>query len=175
MMAQIADDLGLANLPVAARWRGVADETAAAARGGARTVLVIDDADMAQPGSLRALSRLVGACPAMSMIAACRHDRYDQVLQELGGCPLKVELSPWELPEIRDYLQAGLRSAGGRIDVFTDQAVIRLYELSEGLPGVIARLAELALLTGAGCRTNRIGPDLIEAAGNELMRVPVAA
>ncbi len=64
IVAQVADELGLASLAPAARWRAIADETAAAARGGARTVLIIDDADLATAsGGLRTLSRLVGACP----------------------------------------------------------------------------------------------------------------
>jgi type II secretory pathway predicted ATPase ExeA len=172
---QVSSLLGLQHVPATWRWRAICDETATAARGGARTVLVVDDAELAGEESLRTLSRLIGACPAMSMIVACRSDRAERVSDQIGGCPLRVELSGWSLPEIRDYLQHGLTTAGCTQSVFSDQGIIRLLELSDGLPGIIARLAELALLTGASCRAQRVGPELIEAAANELLlQVPFA-
>ncbi len=106
----------------------------------------------------------------MSLIAACRSERIDSVLESVGGCPLRIELQTWELPEIRDYLQFGLRAHGCERDVFSDQAIIRLHELSDGIPGIVARLAELALLTGSASRVSRVGPEFIEAADHELMR-----
>ena len=171
---QVAIYLGLPHVPVAARWRAIFDETATAARGGARTVLVVDDADIAGEDSLRTLARLIGACPAISLIVACRSDRVSTVSAAVGGCPLRVELSGWSLPEIRDFIQHGLHNAGCSKAVFTDQGIIRLYELSDGLPGIVSRLAELALLTGGGCQAQRVGPELIDAAANELlMQVPL--
>jgi type II secretory pathway predicted ATPase ExeA len=168
MLEQIAFGLGIGKLPSSKGWRAIIDQSLAASRGGARTVLLVDDAELAQPEDLRTLSRLVGACPAISIIVSAREGRQGEVLEAIGGCPLRVELTPWELSEIRDYLHQGVRLAGGRSDIFTDQAAIRLLELSEGLPGILSRLAELALLTGAGCQVPRIGPELIDAAANEL-------
>ena len=89
-------------------------------------------------------------------------ERLDAKLQEL--CELRIELEPWEPSETGTYVREALVRHGGSAGIFDDSALIRLHELSEGIPRRIRQLAEVSLATGAAEGLQQIEPRVVEAA-----------
>jgi general secretion pathway protein A len=85
---------------------------------------------------------------------------------------LRIDLARWSADDTVGYVQTALVDAGRFDPVFTDAALDLLHELSRGVPRLVARLADFALLAGAGERAPRIEPATIERAYHETKWVP---
>jgi type II secretory pathway predicted ATPase ExeA len=72
------------------------------------------------------------------------------------------------------YILTALRHAGRRDPAFTDDAMVRLHELCDGIPRRVIQLANLALLAGAGQRLSQVDAETIESAFRELAAVELA-
>ena len=86
---------------------------------------------------------------------------------------LRIELEPWEQADTVGYVLSALRRAGRREPVFTDEAMVRLHDLCDGIPRRISQLANLSLVAGAGQRAQRIDAETVDAAFHELAAVAV--
>jgi general secretion pathway protein A len=71
-----------------------------------------------------------------------------------------------------DYLAEKLRAAGSEGSPFSDRAVLRLHAISGGIPGLIDRLAGLALRAGAVDSTPEIPEAVIEGIARECVGSP---
>ena len=126
----------------------------------------MDDADEAAHEVLIFVLRLLKSQPAgMTLALAADPER----MTRLGGdllqlSQLRIHLEPWEVSDLREYLQTSLTRAGGDPRMFDDSAVARLHELSDGLPRWAAHLAELAWLAASGDQLERINVDTVESA-----------
>jgi type II secretory pathway predicted ATPase ExeA len=147
-------------------WRHVVDRIRANHLLHARTTILLDDADEAAHEVLIFVLRLLKSQPAGTTLALVADpDR----MTRLGGdllqlSELRIHLEPWELSDLREYLQTSLTRAGGDPRTFDEAAVARLHALSDGLPRWAAHLAELAWLAAAGEQLNRITADTVESA-----------
>jgi general secretion pathway protein A len=142
------------------------------------TVMLLDDIDEAEPPVLDAVARLAEfdrASPSRLTIVATASSsqlrRIEGRLLDLAE--LRIELEPWEQADTVGYIAAALRHAGRRAAAFSDDAIIRLHDLCDGIPRRIAQLANLALLAGAGQRAETIDAEIVEAALHELATVAV--
>jgi type II secretory pathway predicted ATPase ExeA len=81
---------------------------------------------------------------------------------------LRIDLEPWSAEESTGYLRDALQKGGATRPIFSEAALNRLHELSEGIPRRIKQLADLALLAGAGQQLSEIDADTVEAATAEL-------
>lgn len=138
-----------------------------------RTALLLDDADEMAPEMVPYLIRLLqldAAGPSdITLVLAVDPQslgRLPRRLLEL--CDLRVDLDVWEVDETHQYLQQCLARAGANREVFTPDAARLLHELAGGVPRQIARLAELALVAGAGQQLERIDTPTLEAVSAEL-------
>ncbi len=166
-------DLTAADAGVVAWWRGIADRCAALRFQKMTTVVLLDDVGSAQSvdGTLSRLALTETHPDARFTILLAgtpqEVERLDSKLQDL--CELKIELEPWEPSETAAYVRESLVRHGGRAEIFDDSALIRLHELSEGIPRRIRQLAEVSLATGAAEGLQQIEPRVVEAAYQALV------
>lgn len=114
---------------------------------------------LCDPSPESRLTMVVALCP-------------DQVLtlgeRVLEIAALKIDLQPWEEAETVEYLETTLRRAGCRTAPFDQGAMIRLHQLSQGVPRRVSQLAELALLAGAGDNIQQIDAATVDTVYQEL-------
>lgn len=72
--------------------------------------------------------------------------RYAAVRQRID---LKCELSPYDRAQTEEYIQAHLKYAGGRTDIFTDKALDEIYKYSSGAPRAINKVCTHCLMSAA--------------------------
>jgi type II secretory pathway predicted ATPase ExeA len=75
--------------------------------------------------------------------------------------------------ETADYVRSSLLQSGGRSDIFSADALQRLFEITAGNPRRINRLSDMALLVGYAEQLGQITTSQIDAVSAELM--PAAA
>ena len=147
-------------------WRLVIDRIRANHLLHARTTILLDDADEAAHEVLIVVLRLLKSQPAGTTLALAADEAR---ITRLGGdllqlSQLRIHLEPWDLSDLRQYLQTSLTRAGGDPRMFDEAAVARLHALSDGLPRWAAHLAELAWLAATGGQLDRITAETVESA-----------
>jgi type II secretory pathway predicted ATPase ExeA len=70
---------------------------------------------------------------------------------------------------VEQVLRDALADAGRTEPAFDEQAIWRIQELSGGVPRLVVRLAELALVAGAADRRALVTVDLVEAIAGEIL------
>jgi len=154
-------------------WRAIVDriiENRYAQRG---TTILLDDADAADEGVLRLVERLVQADPTpeahLTIVLAAEEAGAARLgARLLGQSELRIELVPWEKEETAEYFDAALLRAGRNTPVFEPEALARLHDLTGGIPGRVERLADLALIAGAGVGLEQIDVSTVNTAHAEL-------
>lgn len=145
----------------------VAERMMASARQGVRTVWLIDDATAI---AAETAGSLAAESPWVTAVIGCTPHNALEIAAALGGCPLRIDVEAFDLSDTAAYVRHAIAAAGGREELFNDAAIVRLHELGEGRVATVARLAELALLTGAGQNAKRVTPELVEAVQYEVIR-----
>lgn len=143
-------------------------------------VLLVDDVDQLGADLVRCLVRLIrldtmpdARWAVVMATEAARLDRLDETV--LHSIDLRIDLFPWSLDDTTGYVQDALVSAGRMTPVFDDSAIERLQDLTGGLPRHVTRLADFALLAGAGQEFELIDAGVIEQAFDEISWAPPAA
>jgi type II secretory pathway predicted ATPase ExeA len=154
-------------------WRLVADRIAENRLQQTSTVLLVDDAGQAGPDVMMQLVRLarLDATPdaRWTIVLAAELQqaaRWSESLRELVD--LRIDLEPWSEADTIGYLQTTLVEAGRFDPVFDDDALAAIYDLTGGVPRRVLRLAELALISGAAARVEKIDAALVHAAHGEM-------
>jgi type II secretory pathway predicted ATPase ExeA len=151
-------------------WRRIVDRLAELRFDGLTVALLLDDLDRAA-GSTLALAERLLAIPdsPLTIVATARPETITRLGRRLLECvALRIELSPWNEQESRDYLDRSLAAAGRMQPAYSDAAARRLFELSGGAPRRMNQLAQLALLAGAGQRLAIVESETIDAVQDEL-------
>jgi type II secretory pathway predicted ATPase ExeA len=132
--------------------------------------LLIDDLDRAGSDTAGIIEWLVGLPDVpLTVVASARAQSAARIGPRLlEQVALRIDLAPWNDEETRDYLTSSLASAGRVQPAFDEAATRRLVELSGGIPRRVNRLAELALVAGAGQQLARIDRRTVEAVMEEL-------
>lgn len=146
--------------------RFIGDTLDATSRQEVQTLILVDDAS---PACARLVGSMVNRSKFVTALLACEVADARECAQQLGGCPLRVDLPPWDLDDSATYVRHSVVEAGGNVEIFSDAALVRLHELSAGRVGVLSRLAELSLLAGAGAEVNQISAELVEAIEGEVL------
>ncbi len=82
-------------------------------------------------------------------------------------------LQGFSFAETAGYVRTQLTTAGSSADIFTEAALQRLFELSQGNPRRVNRLCDMALLVGCADRRSQVTEREIDAVAGELL--PAAA
>ncbi|HOP76467.1 MAG: AAA family ATPase [Thermogutta sp.] len=159
--------------PAAILWQELRDHVVARLWSYEACVIICDDVARGTPdvlGLLLALGQITTNGRRPTLIGSCRHDEihYPTVHQQ-SWYDIHVELPPWSVEEVQQYLCDRLREAGtDPAEVFTLSAMERLAELTGGNPRDVNRLAEWCLLVAAGAEVRPIGPELVTDVFEEL-------
>ncbi len=86
----------------------------------------------------------------------------------LDRCELRIDLAPWNLEETADFFEQAIEVSGAAEDLFDAQAIVRVQELSRGIPRRICQIAELSLVAGAVRKTAKISSNIVDEAVQEL-------
>jgi len=81
---------------------------------------------------------------------------------------INYHLSPLNLEDTLEYLDFRLKTAGGSAGLFSPDAVLRIYELSGGVPRKINIIATNALLEGFGRDASWIDASIVDDMAVEL-------
>lgn len=148
---------------------------------GHNAVLIIDEAQLLTPRSLEQIRLL-------SNLETPRHKLLQIIL--IGQPELKDLISRADLTQLRQritvrfhlpalskeetgaYLKHRLRVAGTGEEIFRDDAVNMIAELSAGIPRIINVLADRALLGAFAKGSRQIDANLVECAAADLEGVP---
>ncbi|PYN38757.1 MAG: hypothetical protein DMD98_03220 [Candidatus Rokuibacteriota bacterium] len=134
-------------------------------RAGENTVLVLDEAqnlDASTLEQIRLLSNFETPTSKLLQIllvgqpelkVKLHRSELQQLKQRIG---LRCQIPPLASDEIRDYIRTRLRIAGARdLGLFTDSAVGRITEYSEGVPRLINIVCDHCLLADQKRRIDR--------------------
>ncbi len=160
-------------------WRDILDRIAENRYQQLETVILLDDADHAPSAVLDTIVRLAESdrSPAarLTLVLAAAPDQVAKLGDRLiAMADLRVDLEPWDIIDTVGYLHYALRQAGRREPIFRDEAMLRLHELSDGVPRRVVQLANLAMLAGAGRGDEQVEAETVESVCRELGAVEMA-
>lgn len=93
-------------------------------------------------------------------------DRLLPLRQRIG---IRFHLNRFTLDETRQYILFRLRHAGARhLNIFSEEAIVLIHEMSQGTPRLINIICDHALLTGFAESKPVIGMDLIQESVDDL-------
>lgn len=94
------------------------------------------------------------------------HPVYEPLRQRIG---VNFHLPPLTLEETMEYIDARLVVSGGEPGIFAPDAVLRIYELSDGVPRRINLIATDALLVGYGKDASIVDASIIDEVREEML------
>jgi len=97
-----------------------------------------------------------------SIVATARPEHRPALQLNAGMCGMQIELESMSQHDTCSYVTAALQQAGSTQAIFSKAAITRLHDLSGGLIGEIAVLAESALTISACNGLSRVTPSVIE-------------
>jgi len=176
MLSHLATELGCPldrQAGIATLWQAISDRLAEHRYELRDTAVLLDDADQAGPDLLAQIVRLVhlGTVPQsrLTVVLAGRPSRIARWGHDLVDlAELRVEVEPWSQSDTGQYVASSLSRAGGSQNVFAEDAVARLQQLTHGVPRRVSQLADLALIAGAGQAARQIDAELVQSAYEEL-------
>lgn len=145
----------------------VLDEYAA----GRHVVLIVDEAQNLGADALEELRMLTninsGKDELLQIVLVGQPELRQLIRQpELRQFAQRVSaiyhLEPMDIATTRDYIAHRLRHAGGTGKEFTAEATRHIHEESEGIPRVINKLCDLALVYAASAEESRVGISTIK-------------
>jgi general secretion pathway protein A len=154
-------------------WRQIADRIVENRLQNVHTVLLVDEAGPAGPDLLTQFARLsrIDASPLARWTIALTAEPeqttiWNATLRNLVD--LRIDLVAWSAEDTTGYVQMALVEAGRTDPLFDDGALSALHTLTGGVPRQVARLADFALLAGAGAGLTTIDAATVEAAHEEI-------
>ncbi len=155
-------------------WRQVTDRLGEFRYTQTTGALLLDNVDQASDEVQSLVIRLAHGPRAAHARLAIVFSAASDTLAQIDGrllerAMLRVDLAPWDAVETKQFIEAGLARVGRTSPAFADEAVLRICELSQGIPRRVAQLAELALLAGASGQADQIDPDMVEGVYQELL------
>ncbi len=153
-------------------WTTIRDNLVAAKSAGCRVMMLLDGL-VGMSSSWEIVRRLTRAYLPVSLLVGIDSERVYELPTEIAKLSeLRVDLPAWELSQTADYFDFAIESAQGHTGIFDAQAITRIHELSDGLPGAIRKLADLCLIAGSVKRLARISSDTVEEIDLELSIYP---
>ena len=74
---------------------------------------------------------------------------------------INYAITPLDLHETGDFIKYRLKIAGANRDIFSPEAITKIYEISSGIPCKINIICDLALLYGFGQKAKTVNGELI--------------
>lgn len=145
---------------------------------GRRTVLLIDEAQNLSMDVLEQIRLLTNLETPKSKLLQIILVGQPELKQILGRKDLRqlnqritarYHLEPLTLAECRIYINHRLNISGGDSTVFKENAIRRIFKLSNGIPRLINILCDRALLGAYSLGTRQVTPAIVSKAANEAL------
>ena len=145
---------------------------------GKKSILIVDEAQNLSRDSLemiRLLSNVESMREKFFQIILVGQPEFENLLkrndlrQLRERIALRFKLSPLTRKETGSYIEHRLAVANGRrsVRIFTDDAVNRIYDVSEGIPRRINILCDKALLAGYTVNSRLVDEGIVDNLSNE--------
>lgn len=138
------------------------------------TVIACDDGDRAPAAALAGLARLVtspeplfGRVLVVLAVTPPGVARLPDVLR--GRAAVRVDLHAWDEADVGAFIAGALARVGGDPRLFTSSAVATITRFTGGVPGIVRRLATLALVAAEGEGAASIDAAIVERTWRELL------
>ena len=136
---------------------------------GRHTVIIIDEAQMIQDRDvfeeLRLLSNLQLEDKFMITIIFIGQPELREMMNSIPQLKQRLaithHLNPLNEEETGDYIRHRLRVAGGRENIFTEEAVKSIFKSSGGIPRKINTICDICLVIGSGERRQEIDENTV--------------
>lgn len=105
--------------------------------------------------------------PLLTLILSGQNDLYHKISsnkQLMQRVYLFYEIKPLDEEQTRSYIRHRLKCAGGREDLFSEDAIRAIYERSGGIPRWINSISDLSLLSAFTKKTTSIDRHIVEEA-----------
>ena len=144
---------------------------------GFNAVLIIDEAQLLPPRALeqiRLLSNLETTNQKLLQIILMGQPELNDVLRRRDlkqlrqRIAVRCHLPELSLEEVGEYIHYRIRIAGASREIFSANAIKRIYELSSGIPRVINILADRSLLAAYAKHNVDVDAVLVECAEADL-------
>lgn len=156
-------------------WQMLRDYFRAASSEGVHTALLIDDTESASAAGEADLIRLLSVPFPLTVIFAVETQMASAVSRTLfDRCELQIELPGWDYTQTAEFLGWTAQRLGRQEPIFTDTAVSRIQELSQGIARRVIQMADLSLVAGAVQQMQYIDDDCVEQVAFELPRTSAA-
>lgn len=180
MLGELAHALGhreRGQSPRASCWRSLANAVRVCRVQGLGVVLAIDDDhQLVDAIDRQDLDRLVQIDPRTERnLSIIRVGRPCPTDEWMGDWALSIQLSSLTRTESERFVVEKMHAAGREDMSFTPRALLRLYELSGGVPRGLDQLASLALFAAETRRLEVIPPEVVDGVAAECVRLPVEA
>lgn len=138
---------------------------------GRRVVLIVDEAQNLGSDTLEELRMLTninsGKDELLQIILVGQPELRDIIRQpHLRQFAQRVtavyHLNPMDLETTRAYIHHRLRHVGGTGEEFTPEAINHIHEEADGIPRMVNKLCDLALVYAASAAEERVGVETIE-------------
>ncbi len=150
-------------------WQSLRDYFRAATSERVQTALLIDDTESASAAGEADLIRLLSVPFPLTVVFAVETPMASAVSRSLfDRCELQIELPGWDYSQTADFLGWTTQRLGRQEPIFTDTAVARIQELSQGVVRRVIQIADLALVAGAVQQSQYIDHDCVEQVAFEL-------
>jgi len=177
LLWELAVSLGLSPRESDSRWtlwRRVIDHTRSLQMARVQTVFLFDHLERADTTCHSMLERLfsaaVNSAGLTTFIASVRQQDVAGLAGILGDLSdLRVELTRLQVTETEDFIRSLLTRAGCLHEAFSSDAAIRVHLHSRGVPRVICRICDLALLAAMSEDSLQIDADLVDGVAGGLV------
>lgn len=147
---------------------------------GRRTVLMIDEAQNLSLDVLeqiRLLTNLETSKTKLLQIILIGQPELSQLLEKPALRQLnqritaRYHLYPLTYTETLNYIKHRLTVSGGKTEVFSKQAIRKIYKLSQGIPRLINILSDRALLGAYANNSQTVSTKIIDKAAKEVLGI----
>lgn len=132
----------------------------ATAQQGLQTVWLIDRCSVV---TARIARDLANQHSNLSIVIGTTSGEFLRQIVEFGRCGMRIDLAPLSIDDAIEFVQHGLEHAGGSTELFCDNTVIRLHEMTGGILSELTVLAETSLALAASHSMDRVTPAIVEA------------
>jgi type II secretory pathway predicted ATPase ExeA len=174
-------DLHLSTVqPVFALWKSLGERVREIGLEGDDLVLLLDDVDRAPDETVDLVGRLAGGelttTRQLTVVTATSIEHAPAAISLFDRADLSIEIEPWEVEDIAGYIDFAIALTGSDPDLFTDTALLKIYELAESNLRRVDRLGNLTLAIAAAGQLDSIDDAVVALAAEELgLPRPIAA
>jgi type II secretory pathway predicted ATPase ExeA len=154
--------------PMLALWNALELRISELALDRARIVILLDDVDGALGDAVCQIGRILALGDRFPKLISLILSSSPSNLHRLGArilqqAHLRVDLGAMTLEETTEFLRRAITRSGASACPFEPGAIDRLHFLTQGMPGQICRIADLALMVSANEKGKSINEGLIES------------